>query len=115
MATPTEILDLAKQRAAQLEHPLVLNTEVAKRIETVCRYLGNRACVRFILACSLAKASRPEVDIRKPYTEIFGATDSYSGRSYDEGFVTAFVFTNSLPCNPTTAFLTHAFHNRDVT
>ncbi|MEQ1745991.1 MAG: restriction endonuclease, SacI family [Saprospiraceae bacterium] len=60
----------------------------------------------------LAKIDRPSVDIRKPYTEI-GGKDAYSGRTYDEGFVEAFVGEHNLPCNTTTAFLTPAFRNID--
>ncbi len=74
----------------------------------------NRAVVRLVLACTLAKAHHPTVDIRKPYTEI-GDGDVYSGRSYDEGYVTAFIQTHGLPCNPTTAFLTPALRNRNTT
>ena len=70
--------------------------------------------VRLILACSLAKTHRPTVDIRKPYTEI-ADSDAYSGRSYDEGYVTTFVQDHGLPCNPTTAFLTPALRNRNTT
>src|SRR5258706_7038546 len=116
MATPTETLDIAFQRASvYIAQSLISNQEVAGRIETICRYLGNRACARFILACALAKALRPEIDIRKPYTEIPDSKDTYSGRTYDEGHITAFVLKHSLPCNATTAFLTPAFRNRNAT
>jgi DNA adenine methylase len=54
------------------------------------------------------------VDIRKPYTEI-GDEDAFSGRTYDEAYVTAFVTRHQLPCNSTTAFLTPAFRNRNTT
>lgn len=74
----------------------------------------NGAVVRLVLACSLAKIHRPTIDIRKPYTEI-GDSDAYSGRSYDEGYVTTFVQAHGLPCNPTTAFLTPALRNRNTT
>jgi len=66
------------------------------------------------MACLLAKAHRPQVDVRKPYTEI-GGDDSYSGRSYDERYITPFIMQHDLPCNNTTAFLTPALRNRDVT
>jgi DNA adenine methylase len=80
----------------------------------VSRYVGNRAVVRLLLACSVAAMHRPEIDIRKPYTEI-GEADAYSGRYYDESFVTAFINRHELPCNPTTAFLTPALRNRNAT
>ncbi|MHB8752395.1 MAG: DNA methyltransferase, partial [Aggregatilineales bacterium] len=97
-----------------LNSSLLENQEVVSRIETVCRYLQNRACTRFILACTLAKADRPHIDIRKPYTEIHDS-DVYSGRSYDERYLTGFIREHDLPCNSTTAFLTPAFRNRNVT
>lgn len=66
------------------------------------------------MACLLAKLHRPEVDIRKPYTEI-KEPDAFSGRSYDERYITAFITEHNLPCNSTTAFLTPALRNRNVT
>lgn len=74
----------------------------------------NGAVVRLVLACSLAKAHQPTIDIRKPYTEI-GDSDVYSGRTYDERYVSAFIQAHGLPCNPTTAFLTPALRNRNTT
>lgn len=69
--------------------------------------------MRLLLAALLAKIHHPHVDIRKPYTEI-GDRDVYSGRTYDERYVTAFIHTYQLPCNPTTAFLTPALRNRNT-
>lgn len=74
---------------------------------------ANRAGVRLLLACSLAKADNPKLDIRKPYTEL-GGEDSYSGRYYDEAFVTPFINLHQMPCNPTTAFLTPALRTKNV-
>jgi DNA adenine methylase len=62
----------------------------------------------------LAKAYKPELDIRKPYTGI-GTTDAYSGRIYDESYVKPFIIRYELPGNATTAFLTPAFRNRNAT
>ncbi len=67
--------------------------------------------MRLLLACSLAKADKPNVDIRKPYTAIEGA-NTYSGRNYDETYIGAFVIAYRLPCNQTTAFLTPALRNQ---
>ncbi len=112
---PSEILHVAFQRATQDQnHSLVEDTELRVRIEYVARNPQNRACVRFVMACSLAKIHLPQVDIRKPYTEI-GDADSYSGRTYDERYILDFVLQHELPCNMTTAFLTPAFRNRYVT
>lgn len=115
MATPHEILALAlAQATSHINEPFVADANLLQKIEYVCRNLQNRAGVRVLLACSLAKIHRPEVDIRRPYTEI-GGKDSYSGRTYDEAFVTTFITKNNLPCNHTTAFLTPALRNRNIT
>jgi len=63
-----------------------------------------------LLACSLAKIHKPDVDIRKPYTEI-GGVDTYGGRGYDEKYLSSFLREHGLPCNSTTGFLTPAFRN----
>ncbi len=115
MASPPEILDLAYQTATQnLETSFLSNAAIAERTEYICRNLQNRAGVRLLMACLLAKIHRPEVDVRKPYTEI-GADDAFSGRTYDEQYITSFIDQHELPCNPTTAFLTPALRNRNAT
>ena len=111
--TPRDILDHALQRALEhLSQPFIPDEAVAQRIELICRNEQNKAGIRFILACSLAKIDNPLVDIRKPYTEIEG-TDTYSGRAYDEQYIQSFVLAHKLPCRPTTAFLTPAWHNNN--
>jgi hypothetical protein len=108
---PTDVLTLAFERAeASLTIPIISDQEVIQRIELVARSSRNRACIRFLLACTLAKSVNPSVDIRKPYTEI-GTSDAYSGRMFDERFIGPFVHKHQLDCNPTTAFLTPAFRN----
>lgn len=68
-----------------------------------------------MMTCLLAKIHRPELDVRKPYTEI-GDADSFSGRAeYDEKYIGPFVASHDLPCNTTTAFLTPALRNIDRT
>ena len=112
--TPTEILDIAFQRAtAHLSSPFINHPEVVSQVEFVARNLQNRAGVRLLLACLLAKLHNPSVDIRKPYTEI-GTPDAYSGRTYDEAYITQFINLHHLPCNSTTAFLTPALRNRNI-
>lgn len=64
------------------------------------------------MSCMLAKIHRPDVDPRKPYTEI-GGGDAFSGRTYDEQHLSGFISANRLPCNSTTAFLTPALRNQD--
>jgi hypothetical protein len=114
--TPEEILEAAFQRASNGRlKPLITNAEVAQRIENICKSEINLACRRFLLACSLAKSHNPNVDIRKPYTAI-GDAESYSGRSYDEKYISPFVEKHALPCNySASAFLTPAFRNRNIT
>lgn len=65
------------------------------------------------MACSLAKAVNPAVDIRKPYRELGGA-DSYSGRNYDETYIAQFINQHDLPANSTTAFLTPALRTKNL-
>jgi DNA adenine methylase len=113
--TPASILDLAYQRASSdTATPLVNETEIIDNVEYICRNIQNRAGVRLLMACLLAKIHNPAVDVRKPYTEIGGA-DTFSGRAYDEGYITRFITDHDLPCNPTTAFLTPALRNRHST
>jgi hypothetical protein len=105
------ILHVAFERArASLTTSIVQNQDIVQRIELVTRSERNRACIRFLLACTLAKSVNSSVDIRKPYTEI-GTPDAYSGRVYDERYIGPFVRKHQLDCNSTTAFLTPAFRN----
>ena len=85
----------------------------SKKIEFICRCVTNKALIRFVLSCVLAKIHKPDVDIRKPYTEISGK-GSFSGRTYDEGYLQEFILKYKLPCNKTTAYLTPALRNNDT-
>lgn len=107
---PRSILDEAFRRAVAADGPLVQDADIAEKIAAIATNLTNRALIRLLLAAALAKINRPEIDIRKPYTEI-GTEDAYSGRYYDEQFIAEFVQQHNLPCNPTTAFLTPALQN----
>jgi len=110
---PNEVLDTCLNIANEsLATSFLPGSKVQGEVEFICRCNTNKAPIRFLLACLLAKIDRPEIDIRKPYTEIKGS-DTYSGRAYDEGFVEGFVTKHKLPCNSTTAFLTPAFRNID--
>lgn len=91
---------------------VILDEAVAERVEFVCRCHSNRAGVRLLMSCLLGKIDNPRVDPRKPYTEI-GSDDSFSGRTYDERYITHFIHLYRLPCNPTTAFLTPGLRNID--
>jgi DNA adenine methylase len=110
---PTDILEnLYKQADEKIAQSVVKSDETREKIEFICRCNSNKAPIRFLMSCLLAKIHNPQVDIRKPYTEIEG-DDTYSGRFYDERFVELLVHKYKLPCNPTTAYLTPAFRNLD--
>jgi hypothetical protein len=114
MPTPTDILEATIERvSASPTQPIINSPTIINRVELVCRGKERSgACTRLLLACSLAKVDHPEIDIRKPYTDI-GGTDAYSGRSYDERYISSFINKFELPCNSTTAFLTPAFRNKN--
>jgi len=113
-AEPTAILEDAFRRASKLKEPTVNSLDSLNRIVEVVRCLNNRAGVRMLLTCALAKLDRPEIDIRKPYTEI-GDPDTFSGRGeYDEVYIGPFVSKFGLPANATTAFLTPGFRTINV-
>jgi hypothetical protein len=111
MSEPSKILsEILKRASADISKPFITDNDIRSQVEYVCRCTSNRACTRFLMACLLAKIHRPDIDPRKPYTEI-GDPDAFSGRSYDEEYITRFIYENRLPLNSTTAFLTPAFRN----
>ena len=111
--TPYEILDGIYERAvATLNTTVISNQTIRERVDYICRCTSNRAGVRLLMSCLLGKLDKPNVDPRKPYTEIGGA-DSFSGRTYDERYLTKFINEHRLPVNPTTAFLTPTLRNID--
>jgi hypothetical protein len=111
--TPLDILEKLLEKANKnLYGSNIKSAEMRKHIEFICRCNANKAPIRFLMSCLLAKIHNPRVDIRKPYTEI-GGNDTYSGRFYDEKYVELLVHKYNLPCNPTTAYLTPAFRNLD--
>jgi len=113
--TPTELLDAAFALAAAEPNTwLTVSPENRDRINRIARNTINRACVRLVLACMLAKVHRAEIDPRRPYTEIT-EPDSFSGRSYDEGYISTLIQQHQLPANSTTAFLTPALRNINQT
>lgn len=110
--TPSDILEKLYQQASENLTKSVVKPTTSEKVEAVCRCNANKAPIRFLMSCLLAKIHNPKVDIRKPYTEI-GGDDTYSGRFYDERYVEILVHKYKLPCNPTTAYLTPAFRNLD--
>jgi predicted RecB family endonuclease len=113
--TPVEILENIYKRAVLSKNKTVIEKKVIRdRVDYVCRCMSNRAGVRLLMSCLLGKLDKPNVDIRKPYTEI-GGKDSFSGRTYDEHFLSTFITKHRLPVNATTAFLTPTLRNIDHT
>ncbi|HFS8864215.1 TPA: restriction endonuclease, SacI family [Legionella pneumophila] len=109
--TPEEILQSVLSAANKDRvNSRINNVEIRKSIEYICKCTSNRAGVRLLMSCLLAKIENPNIDPRNPYTEI-GTPNSFSGRTYDEKYLTAFINVNRLPCNPTTAFLTPTLRN----
>jgi DNA adenine methylase len=96
------------------DRPFITDKKIAGRVSTIALCPNNRAGVRLILACMLAKVDQPNVDPRKPYTKI-GDKDCFSGRTYDEQAVGSLIAQHRLPCNSTTAFLTPTLRNMDQT
>ncbi len=95
----------------------IAKTAVRERVEKVALCLKNRAGVRALLACTLAKTANPKLDIRKPYTDIAGETkgDAYSGRLYDERYIQRLLEKPYyLPIKSTTAFLTPGFRTKNI-
>ena len=110
---PDEILEgIYSKAAATLKASVIKDKTIRDRVDYVCRCISNRAGVRLLMSCLLGKLNNPAVDPRKPYTEI-GGKDSFSGRTYDERYLTGFITRHRLPCNPTTAFLTPTLRNQD--
>jgi hypothetical protein len=113
MPNPAHILsELFSCAILQNYKQIQASPEVLKKIEYVCECISNRAGVRLLMACLLAKVHQPNINPTKPYTEI-GSDDCFSGRTYDEKYISRFITDENLPCNPTTAFLTPALRNID--
>ncbi len=114
MPDPQEILDAALEEATGLgANSFIADGAITERIEFVCRCRANRSAARLILSCMLAKIHQPDIDPRKPYTRI-GSDDAFSGRTYDEQYLSHFISVHRLPCNSTTVFLTPALRNRNM-
>ncbi len=112
----TYLSELHKQVADSTDStkPTVTDPVALLKVEDICHNIRNRGIIRFLMSCLVAKIDNPAVDIRKPYTNISGG-DAFSGRYYDEHPVQEFITKYNLPTNPTTAYLTPAFRNRNAT
>src|ERR1700689_2929925 len=115
MENCSTLLEASLKRAQKnIGHSFIHDERSAALVISVVNCPSNRAGARLLMACMLAKAHRPEIDPRKPYTKI-GGKDCFSGRSYDEQFIGEFITKHDLPCNSTTAFLTPTLRNMDQT
>ena len=115
MERPADVLDIIFAKAQRhLSKTFIKDREILKRAEFVSRNIQNRAGIRLLMSCLLARIVNPKIDIRKPYTEI-DSKDCFSGRTYDEAYIGSFIVKHHLPCNSTTAFLTPALRNRNIT
>ncbi len=114
----SEILDRAYRRAeAKLRKSFISDAKITDKIAMVALCAGNRAGARFLLAATLAKVDKPDIDIRKPFIQAYDEElryGAYGGRSYDEQYVFDFIAKHGLPCSPTTAFLTPAFRTKSI-
>ena len=111
--SPVTILDEAYTDAKEAKEPFIEDENIRKLISTVCRS-STKAGIRVILSCALTKTHSPTVDIRKPYTGIEGNhPDAFSGRAYDESYITGFINEHKLPCNSTTGYLTPSFRTKN--
>ena len=63
---------LHKEAGQSLTNRSVSDSALFQKIDYVARCSTNRAAVRLLMSCLLAKIHKPEIDIRKPYTEIGG-------------------------------------------
>jgi hypothetical protein len=109
--SPDQVLDISFTVAERsLGTSFVPQEDIRERIEYVCQCGSNRAGVRLLMSCLLAKQDKPKIDPRKPYT-VIKSPDCFSGRVYDEKYISPFIVKNKLPVNMTTAFLTPALRN----
>lgn len=109
-SSPELILKRVSKKALSAKNTVISQPKIREYIAYVCQCTSNRSGVRLLMSCLLAKLDRPEVDPRQPYTEI-GGNKSFSGRTYDERYLTKFITENRLPVNPTTAYLTPTLRN----
>lgn len=58
------------KKAGKNQKPLIKKTELHELVVAICRNIRIKAPIRFLLSCAVAKIDKPDIDIRKPYTEI---------------------------------------------
>ncbi len=112
---PEQILNAALDRVKERLDQSVIQDETIRNIIEFVTRSQVRTGVRMLLSCLLAKIHNPQVDARRPYVEL-GGDNCFSGRGYDEQYITHFINQNGLPCNLTSGFLSPAGrHNQPLT
>lgn len=107
---PTDILEKAYRHAsAELKQPVISDSDAVTQVQLACGNPLWRANSRILLACLLAKIDNPKIDIRKPYRQ--DGERAYSGRSYDERYISNFIEKYRLPCHLTSGFLSTVYRN----
>ncbi|MFC1960277.1 DNA methyltransferase, partial [Chloroflexota bacterium] len=104
--------EIHAEALAHLSIPFITTEDIQKRIHYVV-HADIGACVRVLMAGCLAKIDKPQIDIRRPYANL--GADSYSGRDYDEKYISLARSRYFLPYNQTTGFLTPALRAKNVT
>jgi hypothetical protein len=61
--------DSFKRASSRLDRPFIADAEIAERVAAVVNCPSNRAGVRLLMACMLAKVHDSKVDPRKPYED----------------------------------------------
>ena len=90
----------------------LVETRIAEPLSKICRCNSCKAPIRFLMAGLVAKIDDTRKDLHRPAS--FLGQGCYDGRSIDETIIEPFIHNKSLPCNPTTAFLTPAFRTIDT-
>jgi len=110
--TEMEILDDAYECASNnIDSHFVEDPEIQNRLHDVVNSQVG-AGLRALLAACLAKIHEPSIDITRPYTGI--GDNSYSGREYDQRFISEFRNKYDLPFIATTGFLTPALRTKNI-
>ena len=108
-----KILENAYQRALnQPDKKFVSNEKINALIDSVCKCVGSKAPIRYLMSAMIAKIDDNHIDTHQPYPKL--GNRSFAGRTIDEGIVQRFIHQYQLPCNDTTAFLTPAFRTMEV-
>ena len=130
---PNSFLDSAFQLAKDnIDKSFIGDESVKKNLQLIVS-CPTKAPVRILLTAMMVKLFKPELDIRKPFKEpvkkkvkkkkgeieifssegIVDPDDSYSGRNYDESYVSNFILNHKFEVTKTTGFLTPAFRTKN--